>query len=156
MSSIPHLSNLYNDGWWGFIVIVIMIILSGVMLSNSFQIPQSTNQKLVVNLKILKLQATGSEVVLGLVIYLLVTFLTGLFGGKELTTFINCQFGLTFSQFNSICILGGVLSLIVSAVVFFIKNLPVIRDSKNLNNQELYEAQLKKLSASRSQGEKRE
>jgi hypothetical protein len=111
----PLLSFIFS---W-ILMLPIGVIISGIFLGALVPVPTAVGTRFVIPLLILKIEATGGEVVIGFYAYLLTFSLVLVFGGTDLYQYIKVQSSLDPGHFNSLCAASAVLSALWTSVPFF-------------------------------------
>lgn len=102
------------------VLMPIAVIVSGKLLSKTINFTADSEQVFKISIKLLKIQATGGEVILGFTGFFITLFCFGTFGGKEIYDLVKANYGIDPGQFNSLCMFSSFTTVIWSAVVFII------------------------------------
>jgi hypothetical protein len=124
------------------ILLPIAVIVSGKLLSARLKLSVSSEQifKIAI-LRVLIIQATGAEVVLGLTGFIATLAFVGLFGGKPAYYLFRDRFGVDPGQFNSLCVLSSfalvIWTIALSALIALIYWLNSVRHTKRTERDAL-------------------
>lgn len=150
MKSLTSIEPVRSFSFW-LILASGSIITSGWLLSHLISQTIPTEQKLTINVRFLKIQATGSEVLLGFGGFIITTLLSGCFGGKWIYELVKTGFGLNLGQFYSICMFSSFLTVAWSFSFFIIYYIFKQFNLSFIENPEQYEDLIHKMSQ-RSKG----
>ncbi|WP_394167499.1 hypothetical protein [Photobacterium piscicola] len=128
----------------------ISIITSGWFLAHPISQTIATDQKFVINLLVLKIQATGSQVILGFGGFIITTLLSGAVAGEWIYELVKISFGIDPGQFKSICMFSSFLTVAWSFFFFIIHYWLNMSGSDFVDDKKQYADLLGRLS--RSQG----
>lgn len=129
----------------------ISIITSGWFLAHPISQTIAIDQKFVINLLVLKIQATGSQVILGFGGFIITTLLSGAVAGEWIYELVKTSFGIDPGQFKSICMFSSFLTVAWSFFFFIIHYWFNMNGSDFVDDKKQYADLLGRLS--RSQGE---
>jgi len=124
----------------------ISVITSGWFLAHPISQTMATNQKFVINLIVLKIQATGSQVILGFGGFIITTLLSGVVAGEWIYEIVKVSFGIDPGQFKSICMFSSFLTVAWSFIFFIIHYLFTMNGSDFVDDKKKYESLLDRLS----------
>lgn len=129
----------------------ISIITSGWFLAHPISQTIATDQKFVINLVVLKIQATGSQVILGFGGFIITTLLSGAVAGEWIYELVKTNFGIDPGQFKSICMFSSFLTVAWSFLFFIIHYFFNMNSSDFVEDKKQY-ANLLGLLSKRSKG----
>lgn len=151
MRNLTSLQELLEGVFsWAFLA-PISIITSGWFLAHLMPNTIITDQKFIINIKVIKIQASGSQVLLGFASFIITTLLSGLTAGRWMYELVKIQFGIDPGQFKSICMLSSFLTVAWTFLFFCIYYIIKLKDNSSNNGE--YAEQISKIVA-RSRGEK--
>ncbi|MFB2827684.1 hypothetical protein [Aeromonas veronii] len=148
MKSNLELQAILESVFSWILLASISIITSGWFLAHPISNTIATDQKFVINLIALKIQATGSQVILGFAGFIITTLLSGVMAGQWVYTLVKDNFGIDPGQFKSICMFSSFLTVAWSFAFFIIYYLFNLNRPSFVENKEKYESQLERLSSS--------
>jgi hypothetical protein len=102
------------------VLMPIAVIVSGKLLAKTIKFSADTEQSFKISIKLLKIQATGGEVILGFAGFFITLFCFGTFGGKEIYELVKVNYGIDPGHFNSLCMFSSFTTVIWSSLVFLI------------------------------------
>lgn len=145
MDQFSELSELVKGVFSWVILLPISVIVSGKLLAQPIALSVVSEQLFKINLKILKIQSTGNEVILGFAGFIITTFILGVFAGQKVYALVKINFGIDPGQFQSICFFGAFLTVLWTAIFFVIhytfsmKNGSSFIENKNEYEQRIIE-----------------
>ncbi|WP_318473000.1 hypothetical protein [Photobacterium leiognathi] len=151
MKDITSIESALESVFSWLFLASISIITSGWFLAHPISQTIATEQKFVINLLVLKIQATGSQVILGFSGFIITTLLSGVIAGEWIYELVKTSFGIDPGQFKSICMFSSFLTVAWSFLFFIIYYCFNANNSNFVDDKELYEDLLGRLSS--SQGE---
>ena len=102
------------------VLMPIAVIVSGKLLAKPIKFSVDSEQSFKISIKLLNIQATGGEVILGFTGFFITLFGFGTFGGKEIYNLVKDNYGIDPGHFNSLCMFSSFTTVIWSAAVFLL------------------------------------
>lgn len=102
------------------VLMPIAVIVSGKLLAKPINFTVDSEQSFKVSIKLLNIQATGGEVILGFTGFFITLFGFGTFGGKEIYSLVKDNYGIDPGHFNSLCMFSSFTTVIWAAAVFLL------------------------------------
>jgi hypothetical protein len=108
------------------ILLPIGVIISGKMLTQRLKLQVGTGHLIRISVpKVLTVQATGAEVILGFTWYIICLLLLGITFGTMMHTFVVAHFGIDPGQFNALGFMSSLFAASISFVIFLLGGLRV-------------------------------
>ncbi|MEZ9762344.1 hypothetical protein AB4278_05465 [Vibrio splendidus] len=152
MDKLTDVMSVLENVFSWLLLASISIIVSGWLLAHPISQTVSTDQKFVIHLLVLKIQATGSQVILGFGGFIITTLLSGLVAGEWVYNLVKVNFGIDPGQFKSICMFSSFVTVAWSFAFFAIHYVMSSKGSDFVDDKGKYEAQLDRITK-RKQGE---
>jgi len=128
------------------VLMAVAVILSGKFLMKLLRFSTESKQLFRLSFKIFVLEASGGEVVLGLAGFLITLFLVACGWGHMVFDIVKNNFGIDTSQFNSVMFFSSLMTVLWSFLVYAANFLYLRMQPSFVNDEEVYERQLNKLS----------
>ena len=112
----PFIKSVFS---W-IILMPISVIVTGKLLSKPINFTVNSTQLFQIPLKILVVQATQGEVVLGFSGFIITLFGLAVFDGVGIYSIVKTNFGIDPGQFNSLCMFSSFATVVWSFAVFLI------------------------------------
>ncbi|MSQ48574.1 MAG: hypothetical protein EXR78_09385 [Deltaproteobacteria bacterium] len=101
------------------ILMPIAVIVSGKLLSQRFSLSGKYDDQFNIRIPgILRIRSTNQEVILGFAGFLLSLLVLGCVFGAHVYDFVKSHFGVDPGQFNSLCILSSLLTVLWSSTLY--------------------------------------
>lgn len=100
------------------VLLGISVIVTGKITCRILRNTVLSEDKFTINFVIFKISAIGDEVLFGFLIFLLVLLSVILFGGAQVYDMFKNHSGIDIGQWNSICVLSSLLSVLVATLIF--------------------------------------
>jgi hypothetical protein len=84
------------------VLMPIAVIVSGKLLAKPINFTVDSEQSFKISIKLLNIQATGGEVILGFTGFFITLFGFGTFGGKEIYALVKDNYGIDPGHFNAL------------------------------------------------------
>ncbi len=152
MKDISGIQSVLESVFSWLLLASISIITSGWLLAHPISNTMATDQKFVINLIVLKIQATGSQVILGFGGFIITTLLSGAMAGEWIYELVKISFGIDPGQFKSICMFSSFLTVAWSFFFFIIHYLFTKNGSDFVDNKKQYANLLGRLSKQNAGG----
>jgi hypothetical protein len=119
---ILNLDNLLVVFKWIFSWVILMpiaVIISGTLLAKRFRFDVASRQHFIIPIpKVLRMEATDEEVILGFAGFFITLVIIALSCGQGVYVLFRSQFGIDPGQFNSLCILSSFITVIWSVIIW--------------------------------------
>ena len=102
------------------VLMPIAVIVSGKLLAKPIKFSVDSEQSFKISIKLLNIQATGGEVILGFAGFIITLFGFGTFGGKAIYELVKANYGIDPGHFNSLCMFSSFTTVIWSTIVFML------------------------------------
>lgn len=102
------------------VLMPISVIITGKFLAKPISFNVTTKQLFRLRFKVLEIQATGSEVILGFAGFIISLLLMGIFAGRDIYELVKANFGIDPGHFNALCMLASFVTVTWSAFVFLL------------------------------------
>ncbi|MBP2161782.1 MULTISPECIES: hypothetical protein [Asticcacaulis] len=107
------------------VLLTISVIISGKFAAKAFPVGFIGDDKIAINIVILKMKATGDEVALGFSIFILCLAASVIFGGGAAYEYFKIHSGIDVGQWNSLCVISSAACLTISIFAYLISKLLV-------------------------------
>ncbi len=123
------------------VLVALAIIISGKLVVKRFPFGLKDDALFSIPLHYFKIKATGDEVSVGFLLFILSLGLAVIFGGVPAYQFFRQQAGIDIGQWNSLCVIACFFSLLFATFVFLLvpvfKSEPLVsdKDRKEVNDR---------------------
>lgn len=130
------------------ILMPISVIITGKLLAKPIKFSVTSKQVFQIPLRILIIQATGGEVVLGFTGFIITLFILGVADGPDAYALVKTNFGIDPGQFNSLCMLSSFITVAWSFALFLLHSVfSGTGASSFIKDKVRYDAQIQHLTA---------